>query len=284
MTAWLEHLANDVVGDVIAEFLIAVAVFSAGRFAVFAGRRPLRTRLVSGILALGIIGAAVQWLGLPSLISLGAFALASAALVLYVLNDISRVGIVNSFGSTTRGITPVKSLQLVKRKFDFLGIGAKKLSDNSSEFAATVSRCRKANGRIRLLLSSPKNPALKKLAERIGRDSQSYSSRVRESIRQILHVKEQEGGEVITIKLYELGSDFSFPHFRLMFTDDRICILSHVLWNDSEGMDNPQLIIRSADKDPDESLYSAYQQYFDDLWNSPDSKEITSIDDPRLSL
>jgi hypothetical protein len=69
-----------------------------------------------------------------------------------------------------------------------------------------------------------------------------------------------------------------------MFTDDRICIFSHVLWNNNEGLDNPQLIIRSKNIEPEESLYSAYARYFDDLWNAPESTEITSLDDARLAL
>jgi hypothetical protein len=285
MPTLLEHAANSVAAEIAAHFLILGATAVLGKVALFAGRWPLRRRLGVGLAALATIAIIVLWLGLipPTAILIG-LGTASVGFALYVLKDISRVGIVNSFGSTETGITPVKSLSLAKRKFDFLGIGANKLTENTSEFAETVRRCRAAGGHIRLLLSNPQNPALTTLAHRLGRDSQSYAGRVRESIRQILHVNQENGGNVITVKLYELTSDFSFPHFRLMFTDDRICILSHVVWNASEGMDNPQLVIRSKDQNPDESLYTAYMRYFDDLWNAVESQEVTSSGDPRLDL
>jgi hypothetical protein len=283
MPSWLTAILGAAADNVIAELVIAAATAALTKVGLFAGRWPLRMRLGIGIAALSLIATAALWVGLAPVVTLIALGTASVGFALYVLKDISNVGIVNAFGSTSGGITPVQSLKLAKRKFDFLGIGAKKLSD-TPEFAEAVRRCRAANGHIRLLLSSPKNPALTSLAQRIGRDSQSYSGRVRESIRQILHVNECEGGGVVTIKLYELNSDVAFPHFRLMFTDDRICIFSHVLWNNNEGLDNPQLIIRSKNIEPEESLYSAYARYFDDLWNAPESTEITSLDDARLAL
>jgi hypothetical protein len=285
MKTWLEHIGELIVAHILAEIVIVVGLAALARFTVFAGRRSLRSRIVLGIIAISFIAVAAISVGANALVTLVAFAAVTVCLVLYVLMDISRVGIVNSFPTTSAGIKPVESLRLVKKSVDFLGIGAKKLTD-SGEFGEMVERCQRAGGKIRLLLSTPKNPALTALATRNGRDPSSYASRVKESIGQALHVRTKYGADVVSIKLYELGSEDALPHFRLMFVDQEICILSHLLWNESEGMDNPQLIIGSnrAKGAEEESLYAAYKRYFDDLWNSAESSEITDAADERLSV
>lgn len=281
---WAAEFANSVASNLAADLLILAGVAVASQAAIFAGRWSLRSRLAIGILGLGIITVAAQMFGLKPFAAQITFTAGSLALELYVLKDLSRVGIINSFRSTSSGVTPEKSLRLVKNSVDFLGIGAKKLTD-SPEFSKMVERCRESGGKVRLLLSSPKNAALAKLAARNGRDPQSYSSRVKESIGQALHIREKLGPDVVVIKLYELGSEFALPHFRLMFIDKRICVFSHLVWNEKEGLDNPQLIIRSnrGKGDEEESLYAAYNKYFEDLWDASESSEIKKTTDGRLS-
>ena len=275
--------AHAVLNNIVSQLIILGALGLVAHFTIIPGRRSLRTSITIGLLILTIASLAMLAAPIKPYVSLLLFAGGSILITQYVLRNLSRVGIINSFYSTSSGIGPKKSLKLVHKQLDFLGIGAKKLSDDG-EFPKAIERCRKSGGKIRFLLSTPGNPALAKLSVRNGRDPQSYSSRVRESIREILHRRSQLGPDVIEIKLYDLASEFALPHFRLMFIDEKLCIFSHLVWNESEGMDNPQLVIRSkrGQKAAEESLYSAYHKYFEDLWQSEESLPITDEADPRL--
>lgn len=272
-----------VFNNIVSQLIMLAALGAIAHFTIIPGRRSLRTSITIGLLVLTVAALVILVAPVKPYVPILMFAGGSIFITQYTLRNLSRVGIINSFYSTSSGIGPKKSLELVHKRLDFLGIGAKKLSDDG-EFAKALERCKKSGGKIRFLLSTPGNPALAKLSERNGRDLQSYSNRVRESIREILHRKTQLGTDVIEIKLYDLASEFALPHFRLMFIDEKLCIFSHLVWNESEGMDNPQLIIRSnrGRNAAEESLYYAYHKYFEDLWQSEESLPITDDTDPRL--
>lgn len=263
----------------------ALAVRYVPELLEFSGRLSLRTRISVGILAAALISGVAIYFGISPYFSMAVFGLSALGLSHFILADLSRLGIINAFQSTQNGIGSESSLKIVQLKFDFLGVGAKKLSD-SNEFRVAMSKAKASNRRIRLLLSSPDNKALHDLAIRNGKDKFAYSSRVRDSIRHLLHLNSTSDGGVLDIKLYDLTSDFAMPHFRLMFIDDRLCVFSHVIWNDQEGGDNPQLLIRNKPikRMPEASFYNAYYKYFEDLWHSVDATEITELSDPRVSI
>jgi hypothetical protein len=287
MTAYLPSptdIVSNVIATLVVNALIASSVYAVARFTSIAGKFSLRTRITSANIVMTVASLALIRIGANAYFTIALLGITVMAVTQYVLKDLSHVGIVNSFRSTETGLKPDKSLKLVTKNFDFLGIGANKLS-KSDEFRKAIERCRNSGGKIRFLLSTPKNSALASLAQKNDKDSQAYSARVRESIRQILHQNNKHGANTVEIRLYELSSAFALPHFRLMFIDSKICLFSHLVWNDREGMDNPQLLIRKKHLGAEaESLYSAYQKYFDDLWDSPETKLIADPDDPRLAL
>jgi hypothetical protein len=233
----------------------------------------LRARLMAALTML----AALSFVGVllkVNLVILLCFAFFAFALLLYsVLKDLSRVGITNAFETTKKGVSAAASLRQVKRELAFRGIGAKKLTE-SPEFDAMVRRCKDAGGNLRFLLSNPDNPALEEMAKRNGRNDLSYRSRVKESIREIFTRVTALGAD-FEVRLYDLKQEISLPHFRLMFIDERLCIFSQLLWSASEGLDNPQLLLRRNENSAGSSLYQGYQEYFDDLWNLDTTAKVT---------
>lgn len=274
-----------IVDNTIFVIIQALATRFAPKLIEASGRFSLRTRLSVGILTAALVsGIAIYW-GIIPLFVILVFGLSILGLIHFVLADLSYLGIVNAFSSTKTGISAETSLRMVHSNFDFLGVGAKKLAD-SKEFKIAMQKAKSSNMKIRLLLSSPDNPALHQLAVRNGKDELAYTTRVRDSIRHLLHINGATDGGVLEIRLYDLTSEFAMPHFRLMFIDTRVCLFSHVVWNDSEGEDNPQLLIRNKPiKNMREaSLYNAYHNYFKDLWDSVYATPIVDINDPRVEV
>ena len=198
---------------------------------------------------------------------------AFAFLVFWLLRDLSKVGITNAFETTREGVSAAESLKQVKHELVFLGIGAKKLTE-TAEFDAMIRRCQNAGGKLRFLLSSPENPALEAKATHNGRNEFTYRSRVKESIREIF-TRAADTGVNFEVRLYNLSQEIALPHFRLMFIDEQLCIFSQLLWNESEGLDNPQLILRRNENTAGSSLYQGYRSYFDDLWALETTVKVT---------
>ena len=234
----------------------------------------LRTRVtVILFLVTELALASLAW-GLNAFVAISLWAIVLLVGIQSILANLSRVGIMNAFSSTTSGLTPEGSLKLVETNLDFLGIGGGKLTV-SDQFMKALSRCAAAGGRVRFLLSDPDNPSLERLAKQNQRDDASYRSRVRESVREILN-KAQIANVQCEVRIYKLETELELPHFRLMFINDALCLFSHLVWNSAEGWDNPQLILRRNTKKKPNSLYLGYKTYFDDLWNSGSVRTVTS--------
>ena len=256
-------------------------LFSLAVLAVFArwGSRPflpllsLRTRITLVLLSVtGMALGSIAW-GLNPLIALAVWAIILLVGIQAILANLSRVGLMNAFATTRAGLTPEGSLKLVHSELAFLGIGGGKLTV-SAEFAKALRRCADAGGQVRFLLSDPENPSLERLAKQNLRDDASYRGRVRESIREIIH-KGGLAGVPCEVRIYRLENKLELPHFRLMFIDNSMCLFSHLVWNDAEGWDNPQLVLRKDTKKKPNSLYLGYQTYFEDLWNSTSVEAVT---------
>jgi len=252
--------------------LVAIGLGYLNRITFFA-RQSIRVRLSTTIVLLFALCGVAYWFGLPALWTIGILLVGMLLLVRYSLSDLSHVGILNVHSSTSKGVSAERSLKLVNKSIAFLGIGAKKLTE-TKEFDLALRRCKKAGGQVRFLLSDPQNEGLSRLAKGNERSSSSYKSRVRESISEIVH-KAEVSGVSCAIKLYRIDNEISLPRFRLMFIDDRVCLFSNVIWNDREGLDNPQMILRHRDRNAEANLYLFYRGIFEDLWNSADSVQVT---------
>lgn len=260
---------------VVAAALLAILVFAYRKIskATFLVRYSLRARLTVALLILATLCLAGFFLKANAVVLL-VFAFGSFGLLVnWVLRDLSKVGITNAFETTRQGVSAKASLEEVKRDLVFLGIGAKKLTE-TPEFDAMLRRCRSAGGSLKFLLSSPQNTALEEIAKQNGRDDLSYRSRVKESIREIF-TRAAASGVNFEVRIYDLKQKISLPHFRLMFIDDRLCIFSQLVWSESEGLDNPQLVLRRNESSAGSSLYQGYRSYFDDLWELDTTLKVT---------
>ncbi|WP_294335859.1 hypothetical protein [uncultured Sphingomonas sp.] len=191
----------------------------------------------------------------------------------FLLSNLSAVGLLAAFPTTSKGLSATDSLKMVKSSMRFLGTGGNKLTD-SSEFSPMLSRIKASGGSLRLLLSDPDNPALKTMALQNGNHDLVYQGRVKESIRTIL-TKTSAQGVSCEIKLYSLNQVVALPHFRLLFADDTTCLFSQLVWNESEGADNPQLVLRRDAPGQTGSLYLGYLNYFESLWTAPSTITVT---------
>ena len=266
-------LANDVLANVIAHiFLLLLMGLIAWlgtklRTVAILSRFSLRTRITTGLVVTTILSmTAMWWFQSNAYYCMAISFISMLAIVQLLLSDLSRVGILNAFSTTTGGIRPEVSLKMVHTEMAFLGIGAKKLIDRP-EFDSALQRCKNNGGAVKFLLSDPENPALERLAKGNSQEVSTYRSRVRESIKQIKY-KADILGLSCEIKIYNLDNELALPHFRLMFIDRQFCLFSHLVWNPSEGWDNPQMILRKTKKQTQSSLYMGYEIYFNDLWKS----------------
>lgn len=234
--------------------------------ATIIARLKLGTRITLGLLLLTVVASGALWVGVTAQWTIITFAISSIVLVWFALRGVSGLGIINAFRTTTEGISAEKSLKLVKSRIMFLGIGAHKLT-RSSELKKAFERCKRSSGSVRFLLSDPDNEGLKRLSGQNQKSGEAYSLRVRESITEIIHQAELTGVQC-EIRLYQIDNEKALSRFRMMFIDDRLCIFSHVVWNDKEGLDNSQLILLKSAENVESGLYSAYLAFYEDLWSA----------------
>lgn len=237
-------------------------------------RYSLQARLTSGVAILALCALAGVLRHTNSNVVLLFSFIGFALLVHWILRDVSRVGITNAFETTKQGVSAEASLKEVMKDMEFLGIGASKLT-GCPEFDYMLQRCAAAKGHLKFLLSHPDNEELENLARQNRHHDKSYRSRVRESIREI-HTRATAANVSFEIRLYNLKQKIALPHFRLMFIDGRLCIFSQVFWSENEGLDNPQLILRSNQSSAASSLYNGYHTYFDDLWELDTTEKVDS--------
>lgn len=207
------------------------------------------------------VSAALGWAGLGSATSL------------YLLHRINRLGIVDVFMRTAGGIDYRASLTRPRHSFDFLGVGAHKLT-SIPEFREMIVRCAKAGRPVRLLLSPPDNPVLRNIASRTGIDRHTYASRVRDSLKIIADLAIKEGFN-IEVKFYHAESEADFQQFRLIFIDDRICVMSYTIWDDQEGRSNPQVVLNAGQSErSSHSLYYTFKDYFERMWTDQKTSSV----------
>jgi len=197
------------------------------------------------------------------------FALISVGLQIWFLRDFIRLGILDAFYSTKSGIDFKNSLNLARNSLSFLGIGAHKLT-GLNEFRDAIERCAQSGRTARFLLSPPDNPLLEKLASRHGAAQDRYRKNVQESLRILSKLKAE--GFNIEVKHYAVREEGDFQKFRLLIIDESICVVSWTVWSKTMGLDNPQLILKRRSNDGTvRSLASAYSDYFESIWEDPNS-------------
>lgn len=229
-------------------------------------------------LAISAISALILWLLVYySLITeryaLYAFCASSTILAITNAFEFHKIGILRAYGSTTHGISYARSLSQPMHSFDFLGVGADKLTSDS-EFSSMVERCASGKRPIRFLLSVPDSPILKAVAARRDLKADLYETRVTNSIKRLAELKVKKGFNIQVRHYPSLGVS-PFHQFRLVFIDDKYCIMGYTVWDQTEGKNNPQLVLRAQRKWPNSSsLYYALEDYYESLWTDERTKEV----------
>jgi hypothetical protein len=194
----------------------------------------------------------------------GVLFLSSAALVWIIYCEFSqfwRIGLVGADRQIRSGIDFQKALRLVSNSFDFLGIGAAKLTSERVAFEEAIARCNRPDRPVRFLLCKPDNQELQYMAQSADQGRESYQNKVQESLRMIADLRNKRAWH-IQVRFYK-----EFPTFRLMFIDDSLCLASHYVLGKGSGADLPQLhIVRLRGARDIDSLYYAFNSYFERFW------------------
>jgi hypothetical protein len=173
-----------------------------------------------------------------------------------------QVGLIGADRHILDGIDYSKSLKMCTNSLSFLGIGARKLTENTADFEAAIQRCNRPNRPIRFLLCRPDNELLRKAAQSAGQATDAYENRLKQSLTVIANCRNRRQWN-IEVRFY----DVPLPLFRLMFIDEWLCLASHYVFGEGDGSEWPQLHVRRSANERDvNSLYHPFQQYFDQLW------------------
>ena len=191
---------------------------------------------------------------------------------IWIIKPFALAGIYAAYQKTTDGIDFEVSLGLVHSKLDFLGIGADKLT-RSDEFERALLRVSRAGSPVRMLLSAPDNPILKAAANRAGLNPTVYQRRVRGSLERIAKLRIDKGFN-IEVRFYVAASEKDYQQFRLMFIDERICLVSHTVWDKSDGTDNPQIVLVATEAERTRQLIAAFSDHFERVWNDPTTQSV----------
>jgi len=190
-----------------------------------------------------------------------------------------KIGIVSVDAETASGLDYKGALALVKSGFDFVGIGAAKLTHNTSDFTLAVERANQNSGQIRLILCDPRADAVRRLERIANVDSGSYLLNVQRSFASICHLKNRFPKN-IQIHIYRPANEGELITVRLMLINKTICLLSqNVFGNDAkQGKSVPQLHLSAKPwLGSSPTFYMAFERYFEQLWTSG-SVEVTEQD------
>jgi hypothetical protein len=181
-------------------------------------------------------------------------------------------GIYGAYQKTAEGVDFETSLSLVQSKLDFLGIGADKLT-RSAQFEQALLRVSRAGSPVRMLLSAPDNPILRAAANRAGLNPKLYQSRVKESLQRIARLRIDKNFN-IEVRFYVAASEKDYQQFRLMFIDERFCLVSHTVWDTSDGTDNPQIVLVAKGENRTRQLIAAFSDHFERVWNDQSTQRV----------
>jgi hypothetical protein len=176
--------------------------------------------------------------------------------------DVSRywtVGVRSADQKMEGDLLPANTLTAVRNSLDFLGTGASKLTIED-EFREAVMRCTRNGSTVRLLLSQPDSANLRAAAQRAEKPIDAYERVVRESLRVIARLHEQQAAQV-EVRFYT-----GTRRFRLMFVDDQVCLFSYNVYASRNALQYPVLRLFKSRREEVRSFYWAFEQYFEDEW------------------
>lgn len=186
------------------------------------------------------------------------------------LHRLNLIGIVDADVTVAAGVDYRESLKLCQNQFDFLGVGASKLT-SLPEFAQLVKRCNRTFRPIRLLLCDPHDLMIQIGAYREDVAVERKQQAIKQSLQYIADLK-RKGNHNIEVRFYSADEELNHPKFRLVFIDNSICLVSYRVWGFGDGSGLPQLRLK-VHRDGREStgFYYPFREYFEALWKASES-------------
>ena len=191
-----------------------------------------------------------------------AFLFFSGALIIHLSSfriKLSSLGIRGADKTISKGIDYKRALDLCQNRFDLLGIGAVKITEEIKALKGTLARV-SIDEQVRFLLCKPDEPSLGEAATRFGKNNDEYKNRVINSLRTIADLRRQYSN--INVRFYK-GNQM----FRLMLIDDSLCLLSYYVMGQGDGSQLPQVhIVKLSNETEVKSFYWPFKRYFNELW------------------
>jgi hypothetical protein len=235
---------------------------------------------VLAAVSVGVAAVATWWLlRLPSLevLAIGAAAIFVISM-LYELVQFWRVGLQVADVTVKRGLSYRRSLEICHNEMWLLGTGGHKLTSEDA-FVPAVRRCSRFGAtRVRFLLARPDSEFLLSAARRARKPATEYQQNVRTSLARLAELRELG----IQVRFYQGAA---IPLFRLMFIDDRLCLLSYNHFGEGDGSQRPQLRVakQSVRKRDVDSFYYPFRNYFESLWETAEEWDFRQyLPEPKL--
>jgi hypothetical protein len=189
-----------------------------------------------------------------------------------------RIGIVSADAEIERGLDYAASLNKVTTSFDFIGIGAAKLTRHQDAFTNAVERAMRHSSNVRLVLCDPRSPLTKRLEQLAGVSAGKYLINVKSSFA-FLEQSQRRFGGVLQIRTYKPQTEDELVILRLMLIDGRLALVSPNVPGLREGKSAPQLHLASERLiGTDPTLYAALRKQFEQLWLSPATTSVLHHD------
>jgi hypothetical protein len=193
------------------------------------------------------------------------------------------MGISGADPSSVGGMDYRAALSKVSGGFDFLGIGAAKLTEQRPFFADAVGRVKQQQRQVRILLCDPRSKTIGALERQAGVDIGRYMTNVKNSFSELHHLRGRFQ-DTLEIRLYSPEDESELPSFRMMFLNSEICLLSPlVIGAAKEGRLLPQLhLFAKTPFDLTPNLYHSFDRLFRQKWQT--SVPISEADFDEIAL
>ncbi|WP_146204388.1 DUF5919 domain-containing protein [Massilia glaciei] len=177
------------------------------------------------------------------------------------------MGISSVDPSSESGLDYRSALSKVSGGFDFMGVGASKLTEQRPYFAEAVGRMKQQQRTVRILLCDPRSEAIGALERQAGVDMGRYRTNVKNSFSELQHLRGRFRG-ALEIRMYNPVDETELPSFRMMFLNSEICLVSPaVLGAAKEGRLLPQLhLVGKIPFDLTPNIYHSFERLFSQQW------------------
>lgn len=251
--------------------LVAAAILAAPSLAIaYSGKLSNKLRMPihkGATIIIGITGCAALVLISyfdPKYV-LVAYTLSSASFLWLSLCGLAQIGVTGFDLHVQTGFGYQRAIKLCTNRLDFLGTGAAKLT-KAPGFEQAVQRCNRFGQPVRFLLTHPENPLLEEAARQAGESPDKYKRRVLTSLKTIATLCKEKRIN-IEVRFYKSEAPTDFQHFRMMFINEDICLLSYNIYGHGDGGYLPQLHLKNFHNNNNtHSFYRPFHEYFSRTW------------------